>query len=365
MRTIDRYIAGSFLLTAFMALFVFTFVLSIGIIFKITDLLAKGAAWQSVFQIFIYSVPASLTYSIPIGTLIGSLLVFGRLSADSEITALKACGVNIWRIVLAPIIISLIFAALCLYINNEIGPRGHFGQRKSVAKLAMESPLQLLDEGRFIREFPELTVYIGEKRDNEIFDVRISDAREPGIVRDIRAKRGTIRVGDDGADVVVDLFDVRIDPLLTDLPGDGFCDHWPIVIKDALKQRECPQTERDMTFAELLEGIDNPKAHFPNLRDNNLTIQRMILLVELHKRITLSLACLAFVMLGIPLGIKSHRKESSIGIGISLLLVFNFYLFIIVGEAMAQHPAMQPHLIVWTPVVISIALGTLLLHRAQ
>lgn len=348
-----------------MTLAVFTFVLSIGLIFKITDLLARGASWRPILQIFVYSIPASLTYAIPIGTLVSSLLVFGRLSADSEITALKACGISIWRIVLSPIIISILFALLCLYVNNEIGPRGHFGQRKSVARLATESPLQLLEEGRFIRDFPGLTAYIGKKVGNEIWDVRISDTREGGIVRDIRAKHGIITTSTDGKDIIIQLDDVRIDPFVPDLDAAGHAARWTVTIKDALKLRKCPKTERDMTFQELRAGIQDTTIYYPNLKGEDALLQKTIMLVELHKRITLSLSCLAFTMLGIPLGIKSHRKESSAGIGISLLLVFNFYLFIIAGEAMVGHPHLMPQMIVWLPVIISVLLGGYLLHRAN
>ena len=71
------------------------------------------------------------------------------------------------------------------------------------------------------------------------------------------------------------------------------------------------------------------------------------------------------MLLGIPLGIKAHRKESSIGIAMSLFLVFNFYLFIIIGESLAARPETYPHLVVWAPVLVSLTLGLFIMRRAN
>jgi lipopolysaccharide export system permease protein len=85
--------------------------------------------------------------------------------------------------------------------------------------------------------------------------------------------------------------------------------------------------------------------------------------VELTKRIVLALSCFTFVLLGIPLGTKTHRKESSIGIGISLALVTVFYIFLVLGETMAKYPQTHPYLILCLPVLASLGLGAYLINR--
>ena len=89
------------------------------------------------------------------------------------------------------------------------------------------------------------------------------------------------------------------------------------------------------------------------------------MVVESNKRLALSLSCFAFTLLGIPLGIKSHRKESSIGVGISLFLVFIFYFFIILANSLVGHPEYRPDMIVWIPVIFSEIFGFYLLYRAN
>lgn len=365
MQTIRKHIAASFLVTFIMTLVIFTFVISIGVVFKITDLLARGVSLRPVFRILLCGIPAALAFSIPISLLTSSLLVFGRLAADGEITAMKACGISMWQIILTPLLFSFLFTVLCIHINNELAPQSHYTRRTLTDRLGVDSPIELLEEGCFIQDFEGLTVYIGKKKKNQISNVRIYDLRTRGIKREIQAKKGVINVGASGTDLIIDLFDVRVDPFYTDRPGAGFCGKWTIRIDNALKVRKYRKREEDMTFSELAEGIHHIEAHFPKLAPDDLLRQKMSFAVELNKRLALSLSCFAFVLLGIPLGIMAHRKESSIGVGISLFLVFNFYLFIIIAESLACCPQAHPVFIAWIPVIISVILGLYLVKRAN
>ena len=91
MKIIHRYVAAVFLLSFLVTLVIVTFVISMGAVFKITDLLAKGVAWRSVLSMYLCGIPVALTFSITVSALTASLLIFGRLSADGEIAAMKAC----------------------------------------------------------------------------------------------------------------------------------------------------------------------------------------------------------------------------------------------------------------------------------
>ena len=85
--------------------------------------------------------------------------------------------------------------------------------------------------------------------------------------------------------------------------------------------------------------------------------------MEASKRFALALSCFSFALLGIPLGIRAHRKESSIGIGLSLVLLFAYYLFIIVADSLLDRPEWRPDLIPWIPVFGCQIIGFLLLHK--
>ena len=87
-------------------------------------------------------------------------------------------------------------------------------------------------------------------------------------------------------------------------------------------------------------------------------------MVEASTRLGLSFSCFAFVLLGAALGIRIHRRESSIGMAVSLILVFIFYFFIILADSLVTHPHLHPHLIVWIPFVLAEIIGFTLLRRA-
>lgn len=365
MRTINRYITFSFLLAFVVALVVFTFVMSIGLIFKATDLLARGVAWKPILKLALTGVPATLAFSLPLSALTGSLLLFGRLSADGEITAMKVCGIGMWRIASGPLVIALCFVAVCLHINNDLAPQSHFARRYLKAELGVTSPLEVLEQGRFMQEFPGLTVYIGRKRGAQLYNVRIYDLRTLGLRREIRAESGKMRVAENGADLIVDLSDVRVDPFSADRPGAMFCDQWSIRVEGALKRKTYYKRQKDMSFGELVEGVRHTAALFPSLSLDDLLNQKTSMAVEISKRLALSFACFAFVLLGIPLGVKAHRRESSIGVAMSLVLVFNFYLFIVVAESLKVHPLLLPYLVVWIPVIVAVLLGMRLMFRSE
>ena len=114
MRTLNHYIGRSFLASFFMTVLVLTFVMSIGSLFRITDMIAKGVPLASIGQFFLWSMPALLVFTIPVSVLTGVLLVFGRLSHEGELTAMKACGISLWQTARRPLLYGVLLSAVCL-----------------------------------------------------------------------------------------------------------------------------------------------------------------------------------------------------------------------------------------------------------
>jgi len=112
----------------------------------------------------------------------------------------------------------------------------------------------------------------------------------------------------------------------------------------------------DLTFAELCE------------KRRELKSSGMITTpvdVQIHSQIAFSFACIGFTLIGIPLGIRAHRRETSVGIALSLILVVVYYSFLILGQSLETKPQLYPYLIVWAPNFIFQVLGILMLRKVN
>ncbi|HAS82521.1 MAG TPA: hypothetical protein DCS43_07580 [Verrucomicrobia bacterium] len=405
MKTLKNYILHAFFSTFLSTVAVFTFVLSIGGLFKLTDLVSKGIPPGPILTVFLSGMPQALAFSIPISAVTATLLVFGRLSADSEITAMRACGVSLWQIVGWMLPVGFLLLMTCVYINSELLPRSHYASRTATAHLKVINPVDLIEEGRTIRDFDGLSLYVERKRGDVLEGVRIFDQREEGFTREIKAERGIVSMPTNSNDVVLSLEVVTIDPFSFERPGKADAARWTVRVADARRNVFYRQRDKDLTLAELYLGakalrqdmhslrlevarLDEEAAalnrHRPETETNQVVElprksksrrrdidQRMVeqnvrlmkMMVEFHKRLALSGASFAFVVLGIPLGIRSHRKESSIGVAVSLVAVFVFYMFVLLAEQLATRPEFRPDLLCWIPVVTALLMGAWMIRR--
>jgi lipopolysaccharide export system permease protein len=401
MKTLKKYITYAFFWTFLSTLAVFTFVLSIGALFKLTPLVARGVSLAPIIRIFFNGMPTALAFAIPISAITATLLVFGRLSADSEITAMRACGISLWQITRWMLPVALLLLLACLYINSELMPQSHYASRTATARLGVINPVDLIEEGRTIREFDGLSLYVERKRGNELEQIRIFDQREQGRTREIKAERAVVSIPTNSNDIVLMLERVTIDPFSFESPGKADAARWPIRIEDARRSAVYRRRNKDLSMIELYTGAKgtreearklelqvallNAEADALNARRTNtvtvippagvsfgngietrsdeLRVRAMRMMVEFHKRLALSGACFAFVFLGIPLGVRSHRKESSLGIAMSLLAVFVFYMFLLLAEQLADYPKCRPDLLNWIPIVLALAGGIVMIRR--
>jgi lipopolysaccharide export system permease protein len=369
-RILNKYLTQDFLVAFLMTLTVFTFVMCLGFIIRAIEIAARGVSGGLILRIFLLNIPYMMTFSIPMSVLTTVLLQFGRLSFDGELTAMKACGLSMWQIVSPIVMLSIVFSFLCIFINLVVAPRCSHAVRSTLTALEVEDPTDLLEAGRFIRDFPGLMIYVGARTAKGVEDIVVYEMDEEGPVRNVRAKTGTIRLDREQQAMFVDLYDVRIDQRERNKDSDGDkshyinAQHYPVRLDLSRMQKKSVRKKiSHMTFLDLVRGIRDVREAFPELKLGDLMKQRMKMVVEANKRLALALSCFAFTLLGIPLGMRSKRRESSVGIAISLLLVFFFYLFIIVANALVTRPELRPDLIVWVPVVLAELAGFALIRR--
>ncbi|MFA7256512.1 MAG: LptF/LptG family permease [Kiritimatiellales bacterium] len=375
MRILNRYIVLDYLVIFLTALGLITFVMTVGALVKAVDLMARGISPMLIVKFFFQNIPYILSFSMPISTLFAALLLFGRLSMDSEISAMKSCGISLWRLTAPLILLSILFSAICVYINCEVAPAAKYANKELLRTAGVEEPINLLEEGRFIRDFPGLMIYVGRKAGTEVKDVVAYELDKQGAIkRSVRAKHGDIVADNASRLLTVKLYDVRIEMPDAKDPHDVSkttyvnAQYYPIKLdfeKVMKKGRPTLLKRGQMRIGQLIDRIRNIRRDFPMLSEADLLIEKTKLIVEANQRISVAVGCFSFMLIGIPLGVKSHRKETSIGMILSLAIVFAYYLFIVIAKALADHPALHPNLILWIPLIVAQGFGLWMIKRSS
>lgn len=384
MKTLERYVFGAFLSSFFLAFLVLSFVLTVGLMVQIVRYMLQGIPVDLVGRFAFVSFPETLQWTIPLALLVSSVLVFSRLSADSEIAAMRACGVNLLAVMRAPLLFALFCTALGLFVNNEIVPRGHQVRRDLARRISVGAGLELLEPGRVIDDFPKVKIYFEAKEGSWLRDLIVLDFSNPRVDRMITASKALVT--SEGRDVVLDLHGMTVDPLDEDNPGMARAARFQYRVKDALKDRAYKRREKDFRFFELLSEIRLAKADVKNpqaaaerrARDGRAkgAAAKELRLVkkslkshlsnartEFQKRLVFAFASICFVLVGVPLGIRAQRRESSIGIAIAIATALGYYLVVILMTSLEKNAAVRPDLLIWLPVALCAALAAYLVPK--
>ena len=361
MKIIERYVLNAFLTAFFLAWLVLSFVLTIGLLVRITRLMIEGLPMRVIGLFLLVGLPETLKLTLPLALLVSALLVFSRLSADSEIAAMRSCGVNLIHIMKWPILVAVVCTAVGVYINNEIAPRSHDVRRNLRSMVSVDVGIELLEPGRMIDDFPNLKIFFEKKDGNWLHDLLVFDYSTKGVTREIHAQKALVTTN--GTDIVLDMYNVRVDPIEAGRSGVAVADRFRHVIPEAMRQRSFMRKEKDFGFVELRSTIAeleaNTKGLPPAMRNKLLSIDR----TEYNERLVYAFASIFFVLIGVPLGIRTQRKESTIGMAVSLVVALLYYLCVILASSLDKYPFCHPDVLIWTPVLICGVLAAVLIPK--
>ena len=153
MRLIRAYLLREMLQPTGMALILFTFILLVGNLVKLADLLInKGVPVFSILQMFSLLIPTLLSHTVPMAVLTGTLLAFGRLSGDREILAMRTSGISLWAIAAPVLVVAVICSPGLTPITDRIVPWSHYATRQLLADIGISNPTAFMEPGTFIKE---------------------------------------------------------------------------------------------------------------------------------------------------------------------------------------------------------------------
>jgi lipopolysaccharide export system permease protein len=360
---------------------VFTFVLLLGNVLReiLALLVNRQASVGIVAEAIGLLVPFVWVFALPMGMLTATLLIFGRFSADQELTAVRASGISLLSLISPILLLSLALCALSALVNLEIAPRCRVAYKHLLDTVRIEFTTAQLPEGRFVKDFPGYVFFIGRNRKGNLEDVMVFVQKTNGAIS-VHAPRGRLELDATNQVINLYLYDAKGLSLAAGQPISGDV-VLPLKLPTAEKGNAHPQIS-DMTLTELwdelrdLEARLNASVPLRGLTPEQLRAQRQEwerqrqdltspVRVQIHQQVSFSFACFGFTLVGIPLGVRVHRRETNVGIALALVLVAIYYSFILIGQSLHTHPEWAPHLIVWLPNFIFQAAGAVLLWRAN
>jgi lipopolysaccharide export LptBFGC system permease protein LptF len=371
-KLIDRYVGGQLLLTFSLAVTVLSVVLVLGNIFKqLLELLVKNdTPLELILSFLAYILPFSLAFTIPWGFLTSVLLVFGKMSGENELIAFRANGVSIPRLCASVLVLAIICVGTCFWINIDVAPRAQKKMKEALYNIATSNPLAMFGADRIIDSFPNKKIYVESNHGPELSNLLVYELNDDNQwLKVIFAHRGLLETDREKKELLLHIFDARYeqkddsdpDSLFKIKPGITMQESTlPISLEELREKRG--NGISGMTSGELLDRL-NTEEKEAHMTEKDRIEQMSATRTEMNKRYSFSLASFAFALIGVPLAITAHRKETSIGFLISLAVAVTYFFFIIIANSVRENPHWHPELLMWVPNVLCVGFGSLLFFR--
>jgi len=365
MKITHLYISREVLTYFLVAVLIFSVVFLMGKTLKLTELLVnKGVSLFDISKLLMYFLPSSLIFMVPIALLLGVLITFVRLSSDNEIVAFKASGVSLYQLTPPVLFLSVMAYLLTTFLVIYALPWGNKGFKYVLYGIAKTKAYTALKERVFNDSFDGIVIYVDKtplrgKKLERIFIHTEDKGEEEGGSKTILAREGYVATNPDSHEIILHLVGVTGDQVSKE--GESYAR----VESEALVQRLSFEgnlsrirgfraRDWEMSISELKKKIKIKK-----LLHQDYTEQ----LLEIYRKFSIPFACIAFGLMGIPLGIQPTRSGKSYGFILGMLVVLGYYILLTSAETLAYDRTLPPLLATWAPNFVFIAMAIYLLIK--
>ena len=380
MRILTRYILKEIGSHAIIGVALFTFIIFMRDMGRLLELIVRNSApLPSVAEIFLFTLPATFTITIPMGVLVGILVGLSRMAADSEVTAIRSSGMGVGMFIRAVSIFAVGAWLLGMLNSVYLAPQSaialdHLQERLRSSQASFE-----IEPRVFYEEFKDIVLYVqdaipskGQALWRGVFLADISDPSSPKITL---AKRGALLSDapnklrfhlEDGTQQeavpkVQDQYSITTfenTEIPIAIPSDENRPHDLLPVAELGLQSLLRNAARERKAAESVRISD------PGLYNYSLVKARYYE-IEFQRRFALPAACLVLAMVGIPLGLSARKGGKSTGFVLTILLVVVYYFFSMIGVQMARQGRMSPWLGSWWGNIFFFLCGLFLLWRVD
>ncbi len=362
-------------------------------VFLLVDLLVrKGVNIALVGELMLSSLPFVLSFCVPMGVLIASVMVFGRLVHDNELTAIRSSGINPMRLFRPLLFFVTSITIIMIFFNGYVLPEASHHARNLITDIAQKKPAVRIYENAFLDDFPGYIIYIGsiDERTGKVNDITIWQKNDFSTPTLIKAKTGRIITSPDQKYITIDLDAGEISELITKdkYRHLAFSSHQiNLPIDDEFSRRERKyRSDREMVLYDLyahtrsiskdIKNLNKDVAKYKQTPENEVSKYRyddaMTRLrykhnefnqyaTEIEKKYALACSCLIFLFFGAGLGLMIKRSGLGFGFVTGLLFFAVYYIILIAGEEFADAGRITPFIGIWFANLILIPVTLLLL----
>ncbi len=360
-RLLDRLVLREMAEPFLFGIGAFTILLVAGnLLFRIADLvIQRGISLFVVVRLFLYYLPGVVVLTIPMGSLLAALLGFGRLSANVEIVALKASGISFQRILKPVVVAALIVSALSLALNETLVP---LSEKAAANVLRYE----------VFHESPPLfreRIFLKDEKDGEL--------RRVIYITQMRPRSGSMR------DVLVQEFEKgRIVRIISAVRGEWVSGRWELSDGQVFDVPASGQVRRLFSFRRQIlnldltpkevesSSIDPQQMNLAELREAIARMERQgadatRLIVLFHLKLAVPWASVVLALLGAAAGSRPQRSSSSVGLGLSVVIVFAYYVVLSFCQSLGDASYLPAPVAAWIPNALFLILGGAMAKRAN
>ncbi len=397
--------------------FVFSVVVMLAIfilqfIMKFMDqLVGKGLSALVIIEVIVLNLAWMVVLAVPMGVLIATLMAFGGMSASNEITAMRASGISLYRMIAPVFLASILVTLLLIQFNNDVLPDANYKAKALSSDIYRKKPTLSIIPGLFSQDITGYTILVRKtfEHSNDLEGVTIFDHTKPDVAATVTARHGTISFSTDHKKLIMDLFDgeihemnlqesksyrtIRFEKHRIAMEADGF---------DFQRSQESAflRGDRELSAQDMrarIDSIENMKqeslirlttvvheelslvvdrktltsnyaeetgqptisslsqlyglrnaVHNEHFRLEDFARKQREYEVEIHKKYSIPVACIVFVLIGAPLGIMARKGTFGVAASLSLGFFLLYWACLIGGEKLADRGLIQPWLGMWT-----------------
>ena len=362
----DRYLVSELLPPFLFGMGIFSAVLVAGgaLFDLIRQAVDKGLPLNIVFQVLLLKIPEFIVWALPMSTLLAALMAYSRLSSDSELVALRGCGVSVYRLVIPAVIFSLIVTGITFGLREAVLPTTNyqatliletalnrrkpaFRQRNILYPEYAQGP-----DGKVLRRLFYAEQYDGEK----MMGLTVVDREEEELTQ-IVVSESAIWNPDENT------WDFFRGTIYAVAPDSSYRN----ILRFEHQQLALPRTPLDLAekgrdFGEMNIAQTREQLRLVTLSGDVKKMRKYQ--VRLNQRYSVPFFCFSFGLVGAALGNRPRRSSRATSFGVSVFVVFAFYSLFILSDALGQIGVLSPVMAAWTPIIFGVGAGGLLLIRA-